>query len=468
MSRINSNIQSLQAINRLGRNNSDLSTRLTRLASGLRINSGKDDPAGLIASETLRSEIQGIRAAVDNTSRANNVINTAEGALNEVSSLLLELQGLTLEAANRGALSQQEIEANQLQVDSILNSISRISNTTQFNGIKLLNGSLDYTTSGVTSTDIDVVTINAAKLPDNGSQAITVQVTGSAQLGEVQFSGTDVGTSAITVEVAGVFGTEQISFAANATTDDVASAVNSLKESTGVSAIVSGSVLRFTTTGYGSDQFVSVKTLSGTFVDGKDSGQNATVAINGATADVKGLTATLRNSDLDVQITLDPTFGTTPSTTGTSFNITGGGAKFQIGQQVNRPGQIQVGLSSVATTKLGNDLIGYLSTVGSDGDNSLVKGNTLAAQKIITEAIRQVSVIRGRLGALQKNVLETNSNSLSVALENVTASESAIRDADFASETAALTRAQILVQANTSVLAQANASPQNVLALLGG
>jgi flagellin len=89
------------------------------------------------------------------------------------------------------------------------------------------------------------------------------------------------------------------------------------------------------------------------------------------------------------------------------------------------------------------------------------------AQKVLDEAIRQVSTLRGRLGALQRNVLETNSNSLSVALENVTASESAIRDADFAKETAELTRAQILVQANTSVVAQANSSPQSVLSLLG-
>jgi flagellin len=121
----------------------------------------------------------------------------------------------------------------------------------------------------------------------------------------------------------------------------------------------------------------------------------------------------------------------------------------------------------VNTTKLGNEVVGYLSTLASGGDNSLVGGNTIGAQKVLTEAIRQVATLRGRLGAFQKNILESNTNSLSVALENVTASESAIRDADFAKETAALTRAQILVQANTSVLAQANSSPQNVLSLLG-
>jgi flagellin len=112
-------------------------------------------------------------------------------------------------------------------------------------------------------------------------------------------------------------------------------------------------------------------------------------------------------------------------------------------------------------------VVGFLSTLASGGDNSLLSANTIQSQKILTTAIRQVATLRGRLGALQKDVLETNVNSLQIALENVTASESAIRDADFAAETAALTRSQILVQANTSVLAQANAAPQNVLALLG-
>jgi flagellin len=467
MARINSNIPSLQAITRFGKNNADLNTRLQRLSTGLKINSGKDAPAGLIASETLRSEIEGIRQGIDNTTRANNVINTAEGALSEAGSLLLQLQSLTNEAANTGALSKQEIEANQLQVDSIINSINRISNTTQFNGVKLLNGQLDYITSGVASTAIDTLQINAAKLPDNGYQTVAVQVTGSAQLGELSFTGADVGTSAVTIEIAGNEGTEQLSFAANTTVSAVAFAVNQLSESTGITASATAGDVTFNSSAYGSSQYVSVKTLSGSFLNGKDFGQDAKVSINGTAADVDGLSASVRSGDFDVQLTLDESFGTAVSTAGTSFAITGGGAKFQIGSRVNRGGQIQVGIGSVSTTKLGNEVVGYLSSVGSGGDNSLVGGNTVQAQKIITEAIRQVATMRGRLGALQKNVLDSNANSLNVALENVTASESAIRDADFATETAALTRAQILVQANTSVLAQANSSPQNVLSLLG-
>lgn len=465
MSRINTNISSLQAMTRLNKNNTELATRLQRLSTGLKINTGKDAPAALIASETLRSEIAGIRQAIDNSTRANNVINTAEGALSEVSALLLEIQSLTNEAANSGALSPQEIAANQLQVDAILNSINRIANTTQFNGVKLLNGGLSYTTSNVASTAIDALQINAAKLPDNGSMTITVEVVASARLGQVLFSGTTVGTSAVTIEVAGVHGTEQLSFAASTAISAVAFAINQLAEATGVSAVVSGSVLRMTTTAFGSDQYVSVKTIRGSFVNNINYGADAEVNINGSKAEVKGVVASMRTGNLDLSLTLDANFAQN-TTSQTSFQITGGGARFQIGSEVNRQGQINIGIDSVSTTKLGNDIVGFLSALGSGGDSSLTSGNTASAQKILNVAIRQVATLRGRLGALQKNILETNVNSLQIALENVTASESAIRDADFASETAALTRAQILVQANTSVLAQANASPQNVLALL--
>jgi flagellin len=464
MSRINSNISSLQAINRLNKNNSDLATRLQRLSSGLKINAGKDAPAALIASETLRSEIGGINQAMDNSQRASNVINTAEGALGEVSALLLEVQSLTVEAANSGALSPEEIKANQLQVDSILNSVNRIANTTQFNGVKLLNGSLDYTTSGVASTAIDVVQVNTSKLPDNGSVSIAVEVLASAELGQVVFNGATVGASAVTIEVAGNAGAEQLSFAGGTTISSVATAVNQLTAATGVSAVVSGTDLVFNSTAFGSRQFVSVQTVNGAFTEGKDFGADAAVNINGNKAEVDGITASVRNSNLDIELKLDAAFA--QSTAQTSFAITGGGARFQIGSQVNRQGQVHVGISSVSTTKLGDDVVGFLSELASGGSASLVSGNTIDAQRILTESIRQVATLRGRLGAFQKNILETNVNSLAVALENVTSSESAIRDADFASETAALTRAQILVQANTSVLSQANASPQNVLSLL--
>jgi flagellin len=470
MSRINTNISSLQAMHRLATNQTDLNTRLQRLSSGLKINSGKDAPAGLIASETMRSEIAGINQAVDNSTRAGNVLNTAEGALSEVSNLLLEVQSLTNQAANTGALSPQEISANQLQVDAILNSVNRISNTTQFNGVKLLNGGLDYTTSGVNASDMDVVTVNAAKIPDNGQLNVTVQVTASAKTGTISFAGSGIGAAPTTIEIAGNIGTEQLSFAASAHNSAIAVAINQLKDSTGVSAsVLANGSLDLYSTAFGSTQFVSVKTINGTFTNGKTFGSDAGVTINGSQASVDGKVATVRTGDLDLSIDLNAAFAQDTTATGTTnFYITGGGAKFQLGERVERQGQVNVGVSSVATTKLGNGVVGYLSSLASDGPNSLTGGNTAQAQKILDASIKQVAELRGRIGAFQKDVLDTNVNSLNVALENVTSAQSAIRDADFAEETAAMTRAQILVQANTSVMSQANSPPQNVLSLLRG
>jgi len=470
MSRINTNISSLQAMHNLSANQANLATRLQRLSTGLQINTGKDAPAGLIASETLRSEINGINQAIDNSSRAGNVMNTAEGALNEVSALLLQVQSLTNQAANTGALSPDEIQANQLQVDAILNSVNRIANTTQFNGEKLLNGQLDFNTSGVDATKLGVVTINAAQIPDNGQVNVAVQVLASAKVGTLTFASSGIGTAPTTIEVAGNIGTEQLSFAASAHNSAIAVAINQLKDSTGVSASVQGNgQLKLYSTTFGSKDFVSVKTLSGTFLNQQVYGADAKVNINGNQASVDGTVASVRSGSLDVTLDLTSAFAQTTAgaAANTNFYITGGGAKFQIGSEVSRPGQVQMGIQAIAASSLGDGNVGFLSTIGSGGTNSLTSGNTIQAQKILDVAIRQVATLRGRIGAFQKDVLSTNVNSLNVALENVTASESAIRDADFATETAAMTRAQILVQANTSVLAQANAAPQAVLTLLG-
>lgn len=465
MSRINTNISSLQAIRQLSQNQGELSLHLQRLSSGLKINTGADAPAALIASENLKSEINGINQALDNASRAGNVVNTAEGALSEVNSLLLQIQTLTNQAANSGALSPAEIQANQLQVDSVLNSINRISNTTEFNGVKLLNGQLDYTTSGIAASAISQTQINAASLPDNGQTQITVQVTASAKFGEVDFIGAAIGGAPTTVEIAGNIGTQQLSFANGTANSAVAFAINQIKDSTGVSATASSTGVRLVSTNFGSKQFVSLKTITGTFANGKTTGADAVVNINGQRANVDGLRASVRSDNLDISLNLTQAFGQQTAVT-KSFYVTGGGAKFQVGSAVTRLGQVNLGIAAIGTGDLGDGVNGFLSSLGTGGLNSLTGGNTIQAQTIITESIKQVAELRGRLGAFQKDTLTTNVNSLNVALQNVTASQSTIADADFAQETAALTRSQILVQANTSVLATANSTPQTVLKLL--
>src|SRR5262245_58813500 len=212
MSRINTNVSSLIAQRVLTRNNNQLNTSLQRLSTGLKINSGADNPAGLIASENLRAEKAGITQAIDNAGRASNIVGTAEGGLSEVSNLLTQLQSLVSSTANSGGLSAEEKDANQLQVDSILNTINRISHATAFQGTKLLNGNYAYTTSGVNSNQIDNLEINSARIPGGGTVNVVVQVTTSAQFGEVTYANGAL-TTGVTLEIAGNAGTEQLSFA---------------------------------------------------------------------------------------------------------------------------------------------------------------------------------------------------------------------------------------------------------------
>src|SRR5688500_11598236 len=202
MARINTNVSSLTAQRGLQKSQKTLNETLQRLSSGLRINRGADDPAGLIASETLRSEISGVHQAIDNSSRASNVIATAEGALQEVASLLLNVKDLIIEAANSGALSPEEVAANQLQIDSAVESITRISNTTTFAGLHLINGSLDYITPGVDTADIKALDISQANFGTAELIPVDINVITSARSAELQFTQSSVANS-VTLEIAG-------------------------------------------------------------------------------------------------------------------------------------------------------------------------------------------------------------------------------------------------------------------------
>jgi flagellin len=208
MTRINTNVSSLTAQTRLQRTNNDLQTALTRLSTGLRINSGKDDPAGLIASESLRSDITSINKALSNTQRATQIIATADSALGQVSSLLNDVRGLVTEAANRGALSDDEIEANQIQIDSSLAAINRIAQTTTFQGRKLLDGSLEFITSaGSGFSTVSDLQINQANLGATGSVAISVAISSSATKGEIRNSSIAASTTAANSTGSITFGT---------------------------------------------------------------------------------------------------------------------------------------------------------------------------------------------------------------------------------------------------------------------
>jgi flagellin len=469
MSRINTNVSSLVAQRVLGKNNNTLNTSLQRLSTGLKINSGADNPAGLIASENLRAEKVGITTAIDNAERASNIIGTAEGGLNEVSSLLTELQGLVGQSANSGGLSAEELAANQLQVDSILATINRIAQSTSFQGTKLLNGNYDYATSSVGTSAVQNLQVNSTRIPDGASVAIVVQVVTSAQTGLLQYTGGTVTGSTVTLEISGSTGTEQLSFASGTTVSSIATAINGVKTATGVSAtVLTGGTLQANSTKFGANEFVGIKALTGTFTltSNKDYGVDAAVTVNGAAAQTDGLKVQYRSSNVDIEFDLDTTANLNNAVK--TFGIIGGGATFALGSKVTETDKASIGIASVSTGSLGDSTIGFLSSIGSGGTNSLTSTSLTKAQQILDRSIKQVSGIRGRLGAFQKFTIGSTINSLGVAFENASAAESAIRDTDFAAETAQLTRAQILSQAASTVLSQANASPQAALRLLQG
>ena len=185
MTRINTNIPSLVAQNRLRSSNNDLQTALTRLSTGLRINSGADDPAGLIASEALRSEITSLNKSIGNTRRASQIVSTADSALSQVSNLLNDIRGLVVEAANTGALSDQEIAANQLQIDSSLEAINRIAQSTTFQGKKLLDGSLEFISTVGSVGSLRDAQIDQANLGATGQIDVEVVITAAASQAEV-------------------------------------------------------------------------------------------------------------------------------------------------------------------------------------------------------------------------------------------------------------------------------------------
>lgn len=515
MSRINSNIPSLIAQSHLTRNNQELQLRLERLSTGLRINRGADDPAGLIITERIRSDLNGIEQAIRNVERASSVIATTEAALAEVNDLLTSIRALMVEAANTGASSAEERSANQLQIDSAIDSITRISNTATFGGLKLLNGSLDYNLSGVDTSQISRAKINSASLVDVDSLEVEVDVLGSAQMGALYYNGaTDVANpgvilSSMTLEIAGPYGVEVLTFTSGESLSKIVDGVNRITSMVGVeAALINGdanSGIVFRSADYGTSSFVSVRRLSGPEPDNdswqtfkfpddaeypdtsggfpwgsltegtRDIGRDVSALVNGNLASGRGLSVSINSQSLGVELLLDESFATDPSSATSSFHVTGGGTLFQLGPDITAQQQLNVGIGSVAASTLGAVLdegtLHYLSSIKSGGTNSIEasvnRGDFTLSSSIVEAAIDDITILRGRLGAIERNGLQTNVRSLQAAYENLTASNSVIRDADFALETSKLTRAQILASSGTTVLQLANQQSQQVLQLLG-
>jgi len=456
MARINTNVASLFAQSALNRTNQELEVRLQRLSTGLRLNRGADDPAGLIISERIRSDLRGVEQGVKNSERASSVIATTEGALNEVNELLNSIRALVVEAANTGAFSDEEVQANQLQIDSAIDSITRISNTATFGGLNLLDGSLDYQLSGVQDSEISQAKVFGASFVGQSAVQVGVDVTASAQLGSLFVRG-DVSSpngqldSDHTLRIRGDRGVVDLSFPSATSYAQIVSAINNVTAQTGVTAqLINGNAtsgIAFQSEDYGSSSFVSVERVNapnpnswqtyaadddvsvlgtspfpwgsiGTTLEAadRDDGRDVEALINGRLATGDGLRISTNGQDLSVQLLLSEAFATDPTATPATFHITGGGALFQLGPDVTAQQQENIGVQSVAASLLGGTLVNgslqFLSSLKTGADNSLSSNRDTndftTASDILESAIDEVSILRGRLGAFERNVLETN------------------------------------------------------------
>lgn len=468
--RINSNAAAQSAYRTLGASDSALSKSIQRLSSGLKINNAGDDPAGLVISEKLRAQVSGLGQAISNAGDAVNMVKTAEGALNEVHTLLRSMRDLALHAANSGATDAASQAADQAQIANALSSINKISEETQFGNKKLLDGSAGIKANVVGSK---VVSANLGASGLSGTQDINIQVTQAATHGtvssQVYAHGTDTMGQAGSLSINGV----KVEYTTNTTVDGLTSMINGVSNQSGVTAAyTAGASIALTSMGYGQvSGRVQVTDANSVFAAGAATsalgqGLNTQAKVTTAAGDVSDATwegdgVNIKDS-LGNSIALTQSAGTTVAAATKEITAVSGTLVFQVGAFAGQTREVNIG--SVDGRSLGNGVVTGMTLSNIDVTSPTGAQNAI---KVLDQAIADVSNIRSNLGATQKNVLETSINSLTVAKENISASESSIRDTDTAAEMVNFTKLQILNQAGISMLAQANQSSQSLLKLIG-
>ncbi len=486
--RINTNVASINALNSLARTDKTQQTTLERLSTGLRINRASDDPSGFVISEKLRAQVSSLDQAVENSQNASNLLGTAEAALNEVNNLLIQIRDSVIFSLNSN--SPDQIIAEQDAVDNAISAIDRIAQTTRFANRKLLDGSSEIRTASNFGSGIRGISVQNAQFAGVSSISLSINIQGVAsRAGDVFASGASQvafrsATTNSVLRLSGSKGTVDISLASGAGSQSFGSSVNAFTGVTGVYA----SAGKLYSADYGSDETVSVEVVEGSFNIGSgdtaftnasaqmfDAGADATARVNGVLAAANGNELNI-NSDFFTGV-VNLVDGASAGSA-TSFKLQKGGLVFQLNTQDDVSNRERIGIRNTSAATLGVatrtlpgqgsntiTLDGFLSSVKSGGTNDL-STNAENALRIVDKATEQITNTRAYLGAFQKQTIESNITSLTIARENLSSSLSDIRDLDFARETAELTRNQILFQAGTSVLSQANQLPQAVLALL--
>lgn len=484
------NTNTLTLLNILNRNTLDQSDTVRQLSTGKRINSGKDDPAGLIALQNLEAELTAVNASLTQNQRSNSLLTVADSAIGEVSALLGQIEALVVSTTSKTTMTDSEIAANQSQIDDALSAIDRIVNTTNFNGKRLLDGTLAIDTSGVAGNQYLTNFRTHARGQGTSDTAITLNRLASATVASATFAfaGATARTSGTsTIVIKGALGAATISLASGLTQTQMVAAINTAKAQTGVSAIQNATNVKLNSTQYGSDSFVSVEVLSGGKInttygtstgDGnttndvqnitKQLGRDVSVAVNGQSASADGLDVYYSSNGLKLSFSVTEDFGrgNTGATTSTSFTVkASGGATFQLGTAANTAETI--GIDSLGTYSLGGaNGTAKLSELKS-GATKALKTDAAGALTAVRGAIGDVASIRGRIGGFQKYQVGSSINALQAAQVGLQAAASAIGDTDFAVATSKLNRESVLIQSGMSLMGIVNQQTAQILSLLG-
>ncbi len=446
--RINRNISAVISNDHLLRNENSLAASVERLSSGLKINHAKDNPTGIAISIKMKNQIEGIKKASDNAGNGSSALTTADGAMNEMSSILQRMRELSVQAANQ--TNTESDKANiQEEISSLTEEIDRISTDTEFNTKGLLNGTLN---KRAYTSDNYATVLDTTDVP-KGTYSIT-NITKATQASASAFN---VGSD----QVISINGIER-AIGASDTADEVASKLNSLAESAGVSinftaSAGSASISSVTSIEYGSSVTLDVK------VDGNYAGSTGTVRGTDVTftcdqtsyftgkesVSADGQRAVIRRQDgFEMVVELGDKVSQSVNITATDI----GAMYLQIGSNENQG--VEVEIPDLSAHALGIDQLNVVSEPGAD--RAITK---------LDEAIDRLSSVRASLGAYM-NRMDYTTNNLATTEENMTASVSRLEDVDMAQEMTTYTNMNILVQAATSVLAQANELPDQALQML--
>jgi flagellin len=464
----------LGATNDLDMTNSALSKSMTRLSTGLTINSAADNPAGLIQAQQMTAQIGGMNQAISNSQQGINYTKTADGALSQVNTLLNSARTLAVASANTATLSTAELQANQAQLNSIVNSITQIAQTTTYGTKNLLNGS-----SGVQSSVTDGSAVTALNIGGTyAGAALTANSTVTLNSLTAATQATDTSAAFASTSTAvtntGSFTLNGTTFTASSTTTagDLINAMNAASSQTGVVASFASGAIQLASTAYGSKGEINLVDANGVIRSGGAGTDTKTGTDAVAVLDIGGTTATftgslngtdgLTLSDADANtLSLSVGGNSTVSSPEAIGQVIVGSAQFQVGAD---SGQTQsLSLGNFAASNLGT---GAVSGLNLSNLNLTTQTGATDAISVIDQAISQVSSARGSIGNFQSNVLQVNVNNLTTAQQNLTSSLSTIQDTNVAQEMTNFTQLQILEQSGMSMLAQANSQSQNVLSLI--